>query len=265
MIELRGVTKTFGAKVAVDGLDLNVRAGELFAFLGPNGAGKTTTIKMVCGLLSPTSGVVRGGGPLATREEARQLLAYVPDQPYLFEKLTGREFLRFVVEMYGLDHARAGRRIAELIETFEMADYVDDLCESYSQGMKQRIVFASALVHEPRVLIVDEPLVGLDPRSARIVKDLFVSQARSGVAVLMSTHLLSIAEELADTIGIIDHGRMLVRGTLAELRARVQRHGPLEELFLTLTGGNRPAASGLKPGDAAAGAEAGVPQGDLAS
>jgi ABC-2 type transport system ATP-binding protein len=244
MIELCGVTKTFGPKKAVDRLDLNVRAGELFAFLGPNGAGKTTTIKMVCGLLAPTSGVVRVGGYPSTTQEARQLLAYVPDQPYLYEKLTGREFLRFVVEMYGLDRGQADARLAELIETFEMGDFVDDLCENYSQGMKQRVVFASALIHNPKVLIVDEPLVGLDPRSARIVKDLFVAQARSGVAVLMSTHLLSIAEELADTIGIVDHGRLLARGTLAELREQLQSHAPLEDLFLKLTGGNRPLANG---------------------
>jgi ABC-2 type transport system ATP-binding protein len=240
MIELRGVTKTFGARKAVDHLDLSVRAGELFAFLGPNGAGKTTTIKMVCGLLRPTSGIVKVGGFLAASPEARQLIAYVPDQPYLYEKLTGREFLRFVVEMYGLDPKTSTRRINELIETFEMGDYVDELSENYSHGMKQRVVFASALVHDPKVLIVDEPLVGLDPRSARIVKDLFVAQARSGVAVLMSTHLLSIAEELADTIGIVDHGRMLANGTLNELRERVQMHGPLEDLFLRLTGGDRP-------------------------
>ncbi len=241
MIELRGVTKTYGTKRAVDGLDLRVRAGELFAFLGPNGAGKTTTIKMVCGLLRPSSGSVLVGGHPATSPEARRLLAYVPDQPYLYEKLSGREFLRFVVEMYGLEPRAATRRIEELVETFEMGDYVDDLCESYSHGMKQRVVFASALVHDPKVLIVDEPLVGLDPRSARIVKDLFLAQARAGVAVLMSTHLLSIAEELADTIGIIDHGRMLAGGTLSEVRDRAQmRQGPLEDLFLKLTGGDRP-------------------------
>ena len=240
MIELRGVTKLFGSKRAVDGLDLRVRAGELFAFLGPNGAGKTTTIKMVCGLLAPTSGVVRVGGFPASSTEARQALAYVPDQPYLYEKLTGREFLRFVVEMYGIEPRTAAFRTAEMIETFELNDFIDDLCENYSQGMKQRVVFAAALVHDPKVLVVDEPLVGLDPRSARIVKDLFVSQARSGVAVLMSTHLLSIAEELADTIGIVDHGRMLMHGTLADLRERVQSHGPLEDLFLKLTGGVRP-------------------------
>src|SRR3954454_6443811 len=256
MIELRGVTKTFGPKRAVDQLDLHVRAGELFAFLGPNGAGKTTTIKMVCGLLTPTSGIVRVGGYPAASPEARQLVAYVPDQPFLYEKLTGREFLKFVVEMYGLDPRKAARRIDELVETFEMGDYVDELCENYSHGMKQRVVFASALVHEPRVLIVDEPLVGLDPRSARIVKDLFRAQARSGVAVLMSTHLLSIAEELADTIGIIDRGRMLAHGTLAELREKVQHHGPLEDLFLKVTGGVRPAPGAPAPVPSALGVEA---------
>ena len=247
MIELRGVTKLFGTKRAVDGLDLTVRGGELFAFLGPNGAGKTTTIKMICGLLSPTTGIVRIGGHEASSPAARQLLGYVPDQPYLYDKLTGREFLRFVVEMYGLDRHRAMARTDELIETFEMGEFIDDLCENYSQGMKQRVVFASALVHEPRVLVVDEPLVGLDPRSARIVKNLFVSQARGGAAVLMSIHLLAIAEELADTIGIVDQGRMLTVGTLDQLRDRAQHDGSLEDLFLKLTGqdrepGNRPAA-----------------------
>ena len=242
MIEVRGVTKRFGSRCAVDGLDLEVRPGELFAFLGPNGAGKTTTIKMICGLLSPSSGTVRVGGFEASSQQARQLLGYVPDQPYLYDKLTGREFLKFVVEMYGLERQYAAQRILELIDTFEMGDYIDELCENYSQGMKQRVVFASALVHDPRVLVVDEPLVGLDPRSARIVKNLFVSQARSGCAVLMSTHLLAIAEELADRIGIVDHGKMLALGTLDELRRQVQHHGPLEDLFLKLTGDLRPMA-----------------------
>ena len=245
MIELRGVTKSFGIRRAVDHLDLDVRAGELFAFLGPNGAGKTTTIKMICGLLVPSAGTVRVGGFPSTSQEARQLMAYVPDQPFLYEKLTGREFLRFVVEMYGLERGFARRKIDELIDIFEMRDYIDELSESYSHGMKQRVVFASALVHEPKVLIVDEPLVGLDPRSAKIVKDLFVAQARSGVAVLMSTHLLSIAEELADTIGILDRGKMLTRGSLAEIREEAQIVGPLEHLFLTLTGGDRPNAVAL--------------------
>jgi ABC-2 type transport system ATP-binding protein len=191
---------------------------------------------MICGLLTPSGGRVSIGGYDASSPEARQLLGYVPDQPYLYDKLSGREFLRFVVEMYGIDRRRAISRIDELIDVFEMRDYIDELCENYSQGMKQRVVFASALVHDPKVLVVDEPLVGLDPRSARIVKNLFLSQARSGCAVLMSTHLLSIAEELADTIGIVDHGRMLAVGSLDELRGRLQHQGPLEDLFLRLTG-----------------------------
>jgi ABC-2 type transport system ATP-binding protein len=200
---------------------------------------------MICGLLAPNAGTVRVGGFEAASREARQLLGYVPDQPYLYDKLTGREFLKFVVEMYGLERRQAALKISELIETFEMGDYVDELCENYSQGMKQRVVFASALVHNPKVLVVDEPLVGLDPRSARIVKDLFIQQARGGCAVLMSTHLLAIAEELADRIGIVDRGRMLTVGTLEELRQQVQHHGPLEELFLKLTGDSRPTAMGV--------------------
>lgn len=249
MIELRNVTKRFGAKCAVNGLDLTVRPGELFAFLGPNGAGKTTTIKMICGLLAPTSGIVQVGSHVSSSPEARQLLGYVPDQPYLYDKLSGREFLRFVVEMYGIEREHARARIDELIDVFEMADFIDELCENYSQGMKQRVVFASALVHDPKVLVVDEPLVGLDPRSARIVKNLFLSQARSGCAVLMSTHLLSIAEELADIIGIFDHGRMLAMGTLDELRHRLQHHGPLEDLFLKLTDNDGPGAGNLVASD----------------
>jgi ABC-2 type transport system ATP-binding protein len=255
MISLCGATKRFGTKCAVDRLDLEVKAGELFAFLGPNGAGKTTTIKLICGLLAADAGTVRVGGFEASSQHARQLLGYVPDQPYLYDKLTGREFLKFVVEMYGLERRLAARRIHELVETFEMGDYVDELCETYSQGMKQRVVFASALVHDPTVLVVDEPLVGLDPRSARIVKDLFKSQVKAGCAVLMSTHLLAIAEELADRIGIVDRGRMLAQGTLEELRGQLHHHGPLEELFLKLTGEHRPAfpgsiapeLAGLKP------------------
>ena len=245
MIELRGVGKSFGTKRAVDGLDMTVRPGELYAFLGPNGAGKTTTIKMICGLLAPSEGTVLVGGHPAGSEGARRLLGYVPDQPYLYDKLTGREFLRFIVEMYGVDPAAGASKIDEMIETFEMRDFIDDLCESYSQGMKQRVVFASALVHEPKVLVVDEPLVGLDPRSARIVKNMFVAQARAGAAVLMSIHLLGIAEELADVIGIVDRGRMLAVGTLAELRSQSRHDGSLEDLFLKLTDHDVPRAVGV--------------------
>ena len=249
MIELKGVCKAYGSKRAVDHLDLNVRKpANSSPSSGPTVRGRPPPSRWSAGSSAPTPGPSASAGFAAASPEARQLIAYVPDQPYLYEKLTGREFLRFVVEMYGLDPRAATRRIAELVETFEMGDYVDELSENYSHGMKQRVVFASALVHDPKVLIVDEPLVGLDPRSARIVKDLFISQARSGVAVLMSTHLLSIAEELADTIGIVDHGRMLAHGTLAELRDKVQMHGPLEDLFLKLTGGDRPLVDGPSAG-----------------
>ena len=248
MIELRGVTKVFGNNRAVDRLDLTVRAGELFAFLGPNGAGKTTTIKMICGLLAPTAGSVLVGGhprvlegsPAAARLRPRPALPVrQADRPRV-PPVRGRDVRA------GADPRRCAR-IDELIETFEMADFIDELCENYSQGMKQRVVFASALVHSPKVLVVDEPLVGLDPRSARIVKNLFVSQARSGAAVLMSIHLLAIAEELADTIGIVDRGRMLTVGTLAQLRERAQHDGSLEDLFLKLTGNDIPARDGADP------------------
>jgi len=250
MIELRGVGKSFGSKRAVDHLDMTVHPGELYAFLGPNGAGKTTTIKMICGLLRPTEGTVLVGGHPAESSQARRLLGYIPDQPFLYDKLTGREFLKFVVEMYGVPRPVGLERIEELVDTFEMADFIDELCENYSQGMKQRVVFASALVHDPRVLVVDEPLVGLDPRSARIVKNLFVSRAREGAAVLMSIHLLAIAEELADTIGIIDHGRMLAVGSMDDLRKQAQDDGSLEELFLKLTGGDALRTARPSPGPA---------------
>src|SRR5262245_18966624 len=237
MIQLDNVTKRYGNKTAVEGLSLDIPAGELFAFLGPNGAGKTTTIKMMCGLLFPTSGRVRlGGHDLATDgDRARALLAYVPDQPFLYEKLTGREFLEFVAEMYGLSGGEARVRIAEVIGEFQLGDFIDDLTERYSHGMRQRTVFASALVHRPRVLIVDEPTVGLDPCSVRQLKDLLRRYADSGVTVFLSSHSLDVVEELADRIGIIDHGRLIGCGTLEALRSQAEIGGTLEEVFLRLT------------------------------
>src|SRR5262249_7307100 len=176
MIELIRVTKKYGHKTAVDGLSLRIEPGELFAFLGPNGAGKTTTIKMICGLLFPTAGTIRVGGfdiqGAAEGDQARQLLSYVPDQPYLYEKLTGREFLQFIADMYGMPPENGRRCIEEMIGVFSLQEFVDDLTERYSHGMRQRTVFAAALMHEPRVLVVDEPTVGLDPRSIRLLKDL---------------------------------------------------------------------------------------------
>src|SRR5436189_1909431 len=211
MIELENVTKKYGNKVAVDDLSLRIDAGELFAFLGPNGAGKTTTIKLLCGLLFPTSGRVSVGGFDLQREgdKARQVISYVPDTPFLYEKLTGREFLQFIADMYGMppDHGRA--QIEDMIATFGLSPFVDDLTERYSHGMRQRTVFAAALLHEPAVLIVDEPTVGLDPRSVRLLKDLLRREADRGVTVFLSTHSLDIAEQLAGRIGIVDHGQLI--------------------------------------------------------
>lgn len=246
LIEFQQVTKRFGNKTAVDAVSFEVRAGELFAFLGPNGAGKTTSIKMICGLLKPTSGSVKVCGFEAGSPEARCRIAYVPDQPFLYDKLTGREFLEFVTRMYGMPPEQAESQIQKYVDLFEIAGFLDELCEGYSQGMKQRLVFASALVHDPAVLVVDEPLVGLDPRSARIVKRMFVEQARQGVAVLMSIHLLSIAEDLADRIGIINTGQMIATGTLAELKRSLAHDGSLEDLFLTITGGHELRSTGDK-------------------
>lgn len=237
MIDIRSVTKRYGEKVAVADLTLQVPAGELFAFLGPNGAGKTTTIKMMCGLLFPSEGTVRIGG-FDMREQgddARKQISYVPDQPFLYEKLTGREFLRFTADLYGMDKSRAADRIAHVIDLFHLAEFADDLTERYSHGMRQRTVFAAALVHEPKLLIADEPTVGLDPKSIRELKVLLRQLAKGGMTVFLSTHTLDIAQELADRIGIIDRGRLMACGTMADLRRQAARDGNLEDLFMTIT------------------------------
>ncbi len=237
MIEITNVTKVYGTKVAVQDLTLHVPAGELFAFLGPNGAGKTTTIKMLCGLLYPTSGTVRiGGFDLRTQgDQARALVSYVPDQPFLYEKLTGREFLQFTADLYGLSAAQAADKIEQVIGLFHLEEFVDDLTERYSHGMRQRTVFAAALVHEPRLLIADEPTVGLDPKSIRELKTLLRRLADDGTTVFLSTHTLDIAQELADRIGIIDRGRLLGCGTMTDLRKQAAIDGNLEDLFLAIT------------------------------
>jgi ABC-2 type transport system ATP-binding protein len=237
MIELQQVTKRYGTKTAVENLDLSIEAGELFAFLGPNGAGKTTTIKLLCGLLFPTAGQVSVGGFDIQRdgEKARQLLSYVPDQPFLYEKLTGREFLQFIADMYGMPRGHGQRRMEEVITTFALDEFVDDLTERYSHGMRQRTVFAAALLHEPKVLIVDEPTVGLDPQSVRLLKNLLRAQADQGVTVFMSTHSLDVVQELADRIGVMNRGKLISCGTLEALRKQAELHGTLEEVFLKLT------------------------------
>lgn len=243
MIELHEVSKLYGDKLAVDGLSLTVSRGELFAFLGPNGAGKTTTIKMLCGLLFPTRGVIRIGGYDVQKQGdlARQIISYVPDQPFLYEKLSGREFLEFIREMYGMDPVLGRKRIEDLIDIFELGSFVDELTESYSHGMKQRTVFAAALLHQPEVLIVDEPMVGLDPKSQRLVKDLMRQEVARGGTVFMSTHLLGDVEELATRIGIVHRGRLIGCGTLDTLRKQAAHDGSLEDVFLRLTAEEEPA------------------------
>ena len=237
MIELANVSKSYGNKVAVHNLNLNVPAGEVFAFLGPNGAGKTTTIKMVCGLLFPTTGSVKvGGHDMQTEgDAARRLISYVPDQPFLYEKLTGREFLQFTCDLYGIapDHVKG--KIDEVIGLFHLKEFVDDLTERYSHGMRQRTVFAAALVHDPKLLIADEPTVGLDPKSIRELKTLLRQLAGEGVTIFLSTHTLDIAQELADRIGILDQGRLLANGTMTDLQKQAARDGNLEDLFMKIT------------------------------
>ncbi len=237
MIKIHQVSKYFVDKVAVKDLTLTVEAGEIFAFLGPNGAGKTTTIKMMVGLLQPSQGEIHISN-FSMKEsylQAKECLAYVPDQPYLYDKLSGRELLEFVGRMYNMPEKKMQEKIQELIHLFELGDYVDSLCESYSHGMKQRVVFSSALLHSPKVLILDEPMVGLDPKSARIVKNIMKEQSSLGTTVFMSTHSLEVAEETATRIGIINGGQLIALGTLEELRKKLEGKKSLEDIFLELT------------------------------
>ncbi len=237
MIEIVDASKHFDGKKAVDHLTLTVRPGELYAFLGPNGAGKTTTIKMIAGLLKPTTGriAVCGYDVNSGDLQAKRLLSYVPDQPYLYEKLSGREFLEFVGRMYGMKKETVEERIVHYGELFAYLDYMDELSENYSHGMKQRVVLASAFIHEPKVIVIDEPMVGLDPKSARILKDHLLERVERGVSVFISTHTLTVAEELATRIGIIHKGRLIAEGSPEELRTRGKGYATLEEVFLTLT------------------------------
>ena len=238
MIQFDNVTRAYGSKLAVSGLNLEIPTGELFALLGPNGAGKTTTIKMLVGLLRPSSGTIRVCGYDVVRENQRgsRLLGYVPDVPYLYDKLTGREFLEFIADMYGLDPEQSIRQLVRCISDFELTEFVDELTETYSHGMRQRLTFAAALLHEPAVLVIDEPMVGLDPRSARVVKDLLQTKAREGMTIFMSTHLLSVAEEIAHRVAIVDQGRLRFLGTIDQLRKELPlQHTSLEHLYLSLT------------------------------
>ena len=240
LIETRSLVKRYGDKIAVDNVSLQVQGGEVFGFLGPNGAGKTTTIKMIVGLLQPTSGTVHVAG---VDIQAQPLIAkascgYVPDTPNLYAKLTARELLRFVGDLYNLDRRQVAQRTEELLRVLDLTTAADDTVDSYSHGMQQKASLASALMHDPRVLVLDEPTVGLDPKSARLIKDLLRQMADRGAAVFLSTHILEIAERMCDRIGIINKGQLVAVGTMTELRS-LGKAGEvsLEDIFLALTGG----------------------------
>ncbi len=240
LIETRNLVKRFGEKVAVNDVSFAVRGGEIFGFLGPNGAGKTTTIKMIVGLLQPTSGSVRVGGYDVQKEPrlAKAASGYVPDTPNLYAKLTGRELLRFVGDLYNLDPGSTAQRIDDLLRMFDLSAAADDTIDSYSHGMQQKESLAAALMHDPKVLVLDEPTVGLDPKSARLIKDILRQMAERGTAVFLSTHILEIAERMCDRIGIINKGMLIATGTMDELRAQDKTgQASLEDIFLGLTGG----------------------------
>ncbi len=239
MIETIDLTKRFGANAAVQSLNLNIAAGEFFCFLGPNGAGKTTTIKMLTGLIKPSGGrAVLGGFDIQKDPvKTKALLGYIPDTPFLYEKLTGREFMRFVAGLYQLPAASLNGASEELLELFEIRHVGDQLIENYSHGMRQKLSFATCFLHDPKIVVVDEPWVGLDPKNIRFVKDYLKQRTREGVTVFMSTHSLSIIEDVADRIGIIHNGKLLHIGTLKEILALSRNPGSLEDVFLELTRG----------------------------
>jgi ABC-2 type transport system ATP-binding protein len=232
-----GLCKTYG-RPAVDGLSLTVRAGEFYALLGPNGAGKTTTLRMVAGLLKPDAGSIRIFGIDALSEPtlAKQVTAWAPDEPLLYDRLSPMEYLEFVAGLWGVDPKAAGACAEALLRNLGLWDQRSDRCETFSRGMKQKTVLAGALIHEPRLLILDEPLTGLDAGAARVVKGVLADRVRQGVTVILTTHILEVAERLADRIGILHHGSLLAEGTLAELKDRAGRgQGTLEDVFLELT------------------------------
>ena len=240
IIRASGLTKRFGKLVAVRGVTLEVDAGQVFGFLGPNGAGKTTTIRMLTGLVRPTSGSALVAGFDVDQEprEVKRRVGYLAETPYLYPKLTGREFLAFMGGLYEVPPKVTRQRAEALLSLFELADKADELVETYSHGMRQKLALAGAMLHDPPVLFLDEPTSGLDPRSARLVKDLLVALVGQGHTVFLSTHVLEIAEQLCHRVGIIDHGRVVATGTLDELRDQAQSEAySLEDVFLQLTGG----------------------------
>ena len=233
---LSGLTKAFD-RPAVDGLNLTVRAGEFYALLGPNGAGKTTTLRMVAGLMRPDAGTISVFGTDALRDPigAKQVMAWVADEPMIYDKLTPLEYLAFVAGLWGIDASRAERQARELVELIGLGPHANERCEGFSKGMRQKVALAGALVHEPRLIILDEPLTGLDAASARLVKDVLIARVRAGATVILTTHILEVAERMADRIGVIARGRLVAEGTLAELARQAGRQGSsLEEVFLDL-------------------------------
>lgn len=237
-IEASGIKKHFGDVVAVDGLDLQIREGSIYAFLGPNGAGKTTTVKMLAGLLTPSAGTLRVAGidPKAGPVEEKRRIGYIPDQPFLYDKLTVWEFVFLVGRFYSLDSGRITKDMAGLLDLFDLTPSRDRLVETLSHGMKKRLVFCSTLIHEPEVLLIDEPMVGLDPRNALVFKTLLTRLSGEGRTIFLSTHSLSIAEELADEIGIIHKGRLIASGTARHLKDMAQNAPDLERAFMVITG-----------------------------
>ena len=239
IIKSSNLTKKFGDIAAVDNLNLEISKGEIFAFLGPNGAGKTTTIKLFTGLLIPTSGYAEIGGfnIMEKPKEAKTIMGLISDQPFVYQYLTGFEFMRFVGDLFEVPVKEQENKIPELLSMFELKSWQDDLIESYSHGMKQKLVFASVLLHNPKVLFLDEPLVGLDPKSARLVKDIFKELSNRGVTIFMSTHVLEIAEKLAHRVGIIHKGKLIELASVEALKEKAKSKGNLEDVFLELTGG----------------------------
>ncbi len=241
MIVIENLTKRYGQFTAVSDLSLTVRPGEIYGFLGPNGAGKTTTLKILTGLLRSTSGrvTVCGHDVAKDPDSAKRVIGYISDEPHPYERLTGREFLLTVASLYGVNGKRRVQRVREGLEMFDLLPWADELTESYSHGMKQKLMVAASLLHEPKVIIADEPLVGLDPLSARRLKEFFRSLADRGRTILLATHILEIAEKLCDRLGIIMDGRLLAEGTVSELQDRLRTPGQnLEEIFLALTAGS---------------------------
>jgi len=240
MIELKNLTKHFGKIVAVRRLNLTVSEGEIFGFIGPNGAGKTTTLRMMGGILAPTEGtVIIDGIDMANEpEKAKERVGFIPDRPFLYEKLTGIEFLRFTADLYGIGGGEFKEKAEKTLKQFSLDHWADELIESYSHGMKQRLIISAAILHDPKVIVVDEPMVGLDPAGIRMVKSLFRNLAQKGITIFMSTHTLGVAEDVCDRIGIIHKGLLIATGTIEELMSRAQiREGDLEEVFMILTEG----------------------------